>query len=67
MAARPPNIGMLGLTFLTNPGTANLFMRTAMARRLLMPGPGRWRAIPDELREPGQVRATPTSIVSHLR
>eukprot|EP01045_Picozoa_sp_COSAG04_P014371 COSAG04_NODE_1073_length_8449_cov_17.855090_2_plen_709_part_00 len=63
----PPNIGMLGLTFLTNPGTANLFMRTAMARRLLMPGPGRWRAIPDELREPGQVRATPTSIVSHLR
>ena len=50
----PPTLGVLELTFLTNPGTANLFMRTRMAKRLLMPGPGRWRAVPEELREAGQ-------------
>ena len=50
----PPTLGILSLKFVTNPGTANLFMRARMAKRLLMPGPGRWRAVPEELREPGQ-------------
>ena len=50
----PPTLGILELSFVTNPGTANLFMRTRMAKRLLMPGPGRWRAVPEELREAGQ-------------
>lgn len=50
----PPTLGILSLRFVTNPGTANLFMRARMAKRLLMPGPGRWRAVPEELREAGQ-------------
>ena len=54
MTDGPPTLGILSLNFLTNPGTANLFMRARMAKRLLMPGPGRWRAVPEELREAGQ-------------
>jgi hypothetical protein len=50
----PPTLGILCLKFCTNPQTANLFMRARLASRLLMPGPGRWRAVPEELREPGQ-------------
>jgi hypothetical protein len=50
----PPTLGILSLRFVTNLGTANLFMRARMAKRLLMPGPGRWRAVPEELREAGQ-------------
>ena len=49
-----PKIGQLKLTFITHPKTANLFMRAKMAGRLLMPGPGRWKAVPEELRQPGQ-------------
>lgn len=50
----PPTLGILSLKFVTNPGTADLFMRANMAKRLLMPGPGRWRAVPEELRVLGQ-------------
>lgn len=45
----PPSIGNIELSFVTSPGTADLSLRCNLARRLLMPGPNRWRCIPDEL------------------
>ena len=50
----PPDRGILTLTFHTGLGTADLFMRSRQAARLLMPGPGRWRAIVPEFRQAAQ-------------
>ena len=48
-----PN-GVITLTFKTAPATASLGIRCELARKLLMPGPGRWRnVIKSEYLEPG--------------
>jgi hypothetical protein len=41
----PPTLGTLELVFKTYPGTADAALRCELARRLLMPGRGRWRAV----------------------
>lgn len=47
-----PDVGMFCITFVTPPGCASLRLRLALARRTLMPGHGRWRAIPIAYRDP---------------
>ena len=45
--AGPPTSGNVKLEFITGDGTADLKLRCEMARRLLNPGRGRWRCIPE--------------------
>lgn len=45
-----PDLGMFCGEFATPVGCALMALRLAMARRLLMPGYGRWHAVPLELR-----------------
>ena len=45
-----PDLGMFCGQFVTPNGCALMSIRLAIARRLLMPGFGRWRAVPPELR-----------------
>ena len=49
-----PHLGIFETDFRTPKHSANLFVRLDLARRLLMPGHGRgrWKAVPEELREP---------------
>jgi hypothetical protein len=49
-----PDLGMFCGEFVTPPGCALMALRLAMARRLLMPGFGRWRAVPFSLRCPDE-------------
>jgi Ran GTPase-activating protein (RanGAP) involved in mRNA processing and transport len=44
-----PHSGTVSLQLRCNPGTIDLSLRTGIARRLLMPGPGRWRCVPPEM------------------
>lgn len=49
-----PDLGMFCGEFVTPPACALMSLRLAMARRLLMPGFGRWRAVPFRLRNPDE-------------
>ena len=49
-----PNVGTYECTYVTPKEKASLFIRLRLARQLLMPGPGRWRAINKELIAPGE-------------
>ena len=44
-----PKQGTISLQLCTAPGTLDLSLRTGIAKRLLMPGPGRWRCVPTGL------------------
>ena len=47
-----PLHGTVSLQLNSTPGTIDLSLRTGIASRLLMPGPGRWRCVPAELVDP---------------
>lgn len=47
----PPTLGWCSFEFVTKAKTADLSLRCNLARRLLMPGPNRWRSIPVNLRD----------------
>ena len=51
----PPTLGTLELVFKTYPGTADAALRCELARRLLMPGRGRWRAVRPPRGKPQQL------------
>lgn len=44
-----PHHGTVSLQLCCAPGTIDLSLRAGIARRLLMPGPGRWQCVPQEL------------------
>lgn len=44
-----PKQGTISLQLCTAPGTLDLSLRAGIAKRLLMPGPGRWRCVPTGL------------------
>jgi hypothetical protein len=52
--AEVPTVGVFACEYVTKQHQASLFLRLGLARRLLMPGSGRWAAIPEELRVPGE-------------
>ena len=54
-----PFFGTVSLQVLCHPGTIDLSLRTGLARRLLMPGPGRWRCVPERMVD---AKVTPVTI-----
>ena len=49
-----PELGIFCAKFVTPPGCASLTLRLGLARRTLMPGHGRWKAIPKQYRDPDE-------------
>ena len=47
-----PDLGVFKCLYVTRPGWADLTLRCKLAGRLMMPGRGRWRAVPEEMRIP---------------